>query len=442
MYETNQYLEVLGLPLNATRQEVEEAYSHLVKLWHPDRFINSNQDIKAKAARRFWEIDDAYNGLLSSFRQDSMESEESPRSHSLKKENLVFVGIDRQGSSIYLDTESASNENEAYQASVHIFPLPDSNLFQKAEIILDNRAHDKLESVVETWKFVPSKPAYTRFNRQLRSKSGKLIDVKFNSDATWWSLEEGTVEEALCKLIIKIVDENKQRVEVLERNKQRKSWQALKAKLEMEAQQKIAESKGVQSQKNSSKTGATSQPTSTPQTSPSVQSETAAHLGPSNSTVILSADDKSHLKGVRGWLLVFCVIFTVVTPLFNLTILALGSRIIGAYLGRFPQLYPYATVDTFLALTWLSFGVVVGARVWQQKVGAIKLAKTYLLVNIPFRLFVLLLPSIFGLPDQFVSESLSGDIKSLGHAIIRTIVWYTYFNKSVRVRNTFPDDFN
>ena len=60
---------VLGLPVNASLEEVREAYKDLVKVWHPDRFANHPR-LSAKAEEKLKEINNAYERLLSDFGND------------------------------------------------------------------------------------------------------------------------------------------------------------------------------------------------------------------------------------------------------------------------------------------------------------------------------------------------------------------------------------
>jgi preprotein translocase subunit Sec63 len=58
-----QCLRVLGLPANATSQDIKTTYRDLVKVWHPDRFSHDPAMTK-KADEKLKEINAAYNALL------------------------------------------------------------------------------------------------------------------------------------------------------------------------------------------------------------------------------------------------------------------------------------------------------------------------------------------------------------------------------------------
>jgi hypothetical protein len=56
-------LDILDLPVNASREDIVKAYRQLVQVWHPDRFPN-NPDLKRKANAKLAEINEAYSNLI------------------------------------------------------------------------------------------------------------------------------------------------------------------------------------------------------------------------------------------------------------------------------------------------------------------------------------------------------------------------------------------
>jgi DnaJ domain len=66
-------LRIFELDDHCTQEQVRAAYRELVKVWHPDRFVN-DADLRAKADRRLRQINVAYAVL-----QDRAEPFETPR---------------------------------------------------------------------------------------------------------------------------------------------------------------------------------------------------------------------------------------------------------------------------------------------------------------------------------------------------------------------------
>ena len=55
--------EVLGVPTDATEEEVKTAYRKLAMRYHPDRVASLGQDIQKKAEAEFCKITDAYESI-------------------------------------------------------------------------------------------------------------------------------------------------------------------------------------------------------------------------------------------------------------------------------------------------------------------------------------------------------------------------------------------
>ena len=55
--------DVLGLPRNATQEDIKTAYRNLVKQYHPDKVNHLGEEFSALAEKRFKEIQQAYQTL-------------------------------------------------------------------------------------------------------------------------------------------------------------------------------------------------------------------------------------------------------------------------------------------------------------------------------------------------------------------------------------------
>jgi curved DNA-binding protein CbpA len=64
MNNIKQYYEILGLKPGALEAEVKQAYRHMAKTWHPDRFTD-NPQLKQKAEEKIKKINEAYQKLKS-----------------------------------------------------------------------------------------------------------------------------------------------------------------------------------------------------------------------------------------------------------------------------------------------------------------------------------------------------------------------------------------
>ncbi|MBW1723099.1 MAG: J domain-containing protein [Deltaproteobacteria bacterium] len=57
--------EILGVSRNATREEVKRAYRKLASRYHPDKLTHLGEEFRVLAERKFKEIREAYDVLMS-----------------------------------------------------------------------------------------------------------------------------------------------------------------------------------------------------------------------------------------------------------------------------------------------------------------------------------------------------------------------------------------
>lgn len=55
--------EILGVPNNASKDEIKKKYRECAKKYHPDRFATASEEEKQKAEKIFRDINDAYSIL-------------------------------------------------------------------------------------------------------------------------------------------------------------------------------------------------------------------------------------------------------------------------------------------------------------------------------------------------------------------------------------------
>ena len=126
------------------------------------------------------------------------------------------------------------------------------------------------------------------------------------------------------------------------------------------------------------------------------------------------------LRGVGGWLLLFCIWITIVDPIYALRLLPFLR-------------YIHLNWTLPLSLLLIGYGVVTGIHLWRGRVGALMLLRVYFGLMLALTLFSIGL-LFYGTLGMHIS------IWSV-FAWCRTFaflgIWVTYFRVSKRVRATY-----
>lgn len=119
---------------------------------------------------------------------------------------------------------------------------------------------------------------------------------------------------------------------------------------------------------------------------------------------------ESELKGVRGWLLLFCVIATILAPV----VAVLQTAVKG--------LTPLVLASAGVA----ALSCYAGVSIWRVTTNALKWLKAYFVVQLGLGVLALL-----------GSISTGSDPPAAAGGLFWVIVWFLYFHKSARVRLTY-----
>jgi hypothetical protein len=122
-------------------------------------------------------------------------------------------------------------------------------------------------------------------------------------------------------------------------------------------------------------------------------------------------------RGVRGWLLFFCVCLVVVRPavgLFTSVALAAAGEL--------------AAAVVIFAITAL--GVYVGVGLWRVVPGAVERTKGFLWATLPAEVAVL-----FFTHQRYAFDG--GDLREALSVLLFFGLWYSYLESSKRVQNTY-----
>ena len=147
-------------------------------------------------------------------------------------------------------------------------------------------------------------------------------------------------------------------------------------------------------------------------------------------------NDKAELKGVGGWLLWFIIGLILITPIYSLGGIDTEFDLL---ISKTPSLAKDITFNSYKRWIYVIytmeylFGAIAGFRLW----------KTHTLASVEFARIMLCCLPVFSLSVIAVCKYYYGSSDNVGlwtsfaKTIIYSFIWYSYLDRSVRVRNTY-----
>jgi len=144
-------------------------------------------------------------------------------------------------------------------------------------------------------------------------------------------------------------------------------------------------------------------------------------------------------RGVGGWLMVFCVGLTILGPIFSFAGMANAWRACEPAFALYPSIKTAVIWENFGSAIIVVYGLVVGATIWGGHPNGRAMAQTYLRVRLGGMLAVefVALSLMANLPGDLVSAGFSGVFGMALREGGYFLIWWFYFKKSTRVRNTY-----
>jgi hypothetical protein len=142
-------------------------------------------------------------------------------------------------------------------------------------------------------------------------------------------------------------------------------------------------------------------------------------------------------RPVGGWLLFFCVVITILGPLFSL--FSMVSAWVHAYAAfdSLPALRTALLVEDLGLLLVAVYGPYVGIELWARNPYGKKLAKQYLRARLAVGVGVEIV-ALLVMGSHATSAVLAAAFASCLREGVFFAVWWTYFKKSTRVNSAYP----
>jgi len=143
--------------------------------------------------------------------------------------------------------------------------------------------------------------------------------------------------------------------------------------------------------------------------------------------------------GVRGWLLLLCLILTILFPLGGLINITAAINTPKSFFDQDPALFTFVFIGGICNICLFVYSMYVGVSLWKVVPNAVASVKRYLLVLFHYSFFSIFLPQLVGLSEKVQTEIYT--MYSLGRliAMAEAFAWYLYLRKSKRVRATYGE---
>jgi hypothetical protein len=142
-------------------------------------------------------------------------------------------------------------------------------------------------------------------------------------------------------------------------------------------------------------------------------------------------------RGVRGWLLVLCLMLTVIGPLVCAWLMANEYSAFAPYFAASVGLQAAVLVSLAITASSVAFGVYAGLRLWLIRPRAVTTAKQALLLGLGADIVTTMIDVAAGPSPDAADRLLWQFTFNLAPSLIFFTLCFAYLNRSIRVRATY-----
>lgn len=146
-------------------------------------------------------------------------------------------------------------------------------------------------------------------------------------------------------------------------------------------------------------------------------------------------------KGVGGWLLLFCVVFTIISPLISIGQISTSWEQAKPAFAQFPNFKGAIMWENAGSIALQIYGFIVGCMIWSGNPNGREIAKNFLLIRL-FGFIVIEVIAIIlmgDMPSQVVASVIDASVELVSANVFWCLIWWFYFKESKRVRNTYGE---
>jgi len=145
----------------------------------------------------------------------------------------------------------------------------------------------------------------------------------------------------------------------------------------------------------------------------------------------------SKVTKAGGWLLLFAITLLVINPVMRLVGIVSSFGPVASVAANYPRFTITFAIIFACDVAMMVFSIAAGVAILRVRPSAVRLAKTFLLVN-PLYLFVATVALGYSdLPAKANDAMNIEGANQVARTLIYTVVWTIYLHRSRRVRGTF-----
>ncbi len=141
-------------------------------------------------------------------------------------------------------------------------------------------------------------------------------------------------------------------------------------------------------------------------------------------------------RGIGGWLVFFCISLTILRPLWWIVQINYAWTNAQPVLDRFPALKTAVFLETAGSAAIVLYSFIIGCLIWNGVPYGKRIAKQFLLIQL-VAVVIVEVVTVGLMPPVTVNAVIAAMIPNLLGVAIYTLIWWLYFKRSVRVRNTY-----
>jgi uncharacterized protein DUF2569 len=142
-------------------------------------------------------------------------------------------------------------------------------------------------------------------------------------------------------------------------------------------------------------------------------------------------------RGVGGWLLFFCFVLTIFTPVRLLMGMGAAGKLSDQTKSLYPNFSNAVLIGALVCLVLVVMSIRAGVLLWREKKEAVAVAQRFLVWLVVYSTASIGLAYVGNLPAAAQVVIRNAYFAAAVQTLVFALVWHQYLSRSKRVANTF-----